>query len=557
MQVTADSTLSRSTSRARPPLPQGPRTRTQTEYTHPSAFDSNNSALWTFSRPPISFAAVSELTGTSPISPSSSSPPTVIPVPKATTLVPPPILSFDPPPFPLKGLPLSVAQWTYTSQELQEIVSRAIRLSARESYIRLLSLNTLDEQLPKECERLGTLKKTTQAKYRFHVQRRTMLLQALNSFSTSFNQKTNKNKSGKGGNDTKDGSETSAFLQKLAVQLVETTTAMDTLTTDLIRIASHQSQISSLVSTHWGSALAIALRKLNSSYARRTRELEDAARSIAMLEAEITDAWTEADRLAGEMDDLEEFADGISIQRPPSYVPPAQEPPETPDGHGERNLRGKSAEYDLTYDFLDDEGEAVIKTAEVVSLRRASIAMSSIYESPPFSQPFSNTESRATPTIRSIRRVHSSDALSTRSGLSIASRRARVSAAKTRSRRASIASLRLPASHRGSRPGSCVGQGQEDEELPPLPIMPEALAQIAQTAMFPRSSRRRSETGGARANANPALSFISSGSGRGTRRRGGAEIEIVPQRNDYGMYILCYHSPLFTLFLRPNAFPSS
>ena len=53
---------------------------------------------------------------------------------------------------------LETAQWTLSSGELQEVVSRAIRRTAQESYIRLLSVKTVDEELKAELERLETVR---------------------------------------------------------------------------------------------------------------------------------------------------------------------------------------------------------------------------------------------------------------------------------------------------------------------------------------------------------------------------------------------------------------
>jgi hypothetical protein len=53
---------------------------------------------------------------------------------------------------------METAQWTLSSGELQDIVSRAIRRTAQESYIRLLSIKTVDEELKAELERLETVR---------------------------------------------------------------------------------------------------------------------------------------------------------------------------------------------------------------------------------------------------------------------------------------------------------------------------------------------------------------------------------------------------------------
>ena len=135
---------------------------------------------------------------------------------------------------------------TLDSRELQSIVSRAIRSSAQESYIRLLTLENLDTVLPAELERLEALKSTTQSKYRFLVHRRTMLLQAFHSISSVSN----------------NGEDTMGVISKLTVQLSETTGECDRLLEELMKITDHITQITKLLDRHWASALAIALRKV-------------------------------------------------------------------------------------------------------------------------------------------------------------------------------------------------------------------------------------------------------------------------------------------------------
>lgn len=137
---------------------------------------------------------------------------------------------------------------TFSSEELQEIVSRAIRSSSSESFVRLLGLQNLDHVLPTELQRLESLKGMTQAKYRFLVHRRTMLMQALNSSAVGHT----------GGDD--DGSV--PVNSRLTVQLSETTAECDQLVEELMRMADQMAQIHKLIDNHWASALAIALRKV-------------------------------------------------------------------------------------------------------------------------------------------------------------------------------------------------------------------------------------------------------------------------------------------------------
>ncbi|KAJ3818548.1 hypothetical protein F5880DRAFT_1683054 [Lentinula raphanica] len=209
-------------------------------------------------------------------------------MPPSTLITAPPI-KFETTQVEWKGLPLDSALWTLDSHELQTIVSRAIRSSAQESFIRLLSLTQLDETLPAELERLNFLKASIQSRYRFHVQRRTMFLHALVSSTTaSASQKD-------GGAD---------LVGKLATQLSETKVECDRLTQELASVADQITQVTRLIDNHWASALAIALRKLNGSYGKRTSELIEAKAKLDLLQEELNETWSEAEKLAEEMDGL-------------------------------------------------------------------------------------------------------------------------------------------------------------------------------------------------------------------------------------------------------------
>lgn len=134
---------------------------------------------------------------------------------------------------------------TLNSDELQHIVSRAIRSS--DTFVRLLTLDNIDNVLPAELERLNTLKFVTQSKYRFLVHRRTMLFQALNSSLIGANHK--------------DG-EGTMIIGKLASQLADTIAECEKLSGELLSISDQTAQINKLIDIHLGSAFAVALRKV-------------------------------------------------------------------------------------------------------------------------------------------------------------------------------------------------------------------------------------------------------------------------------------------------------
>lgn len=139
---------------------------------------------------------------------------------------------------------------TFTSEELQHIVSRSIRASASESFVRLLSIENLDKVLPAELEKLENAKLITQSKYRFLVHRRTMLLQGINSRASAPVA-------------AKEREESASTISALAVQLSQTVAECDQQVGELAKIYDQQAQITKMLDVHWGSALAIALRKVS------------------------------------------------------------------------------------------------------------------------------------------------------------------------------------------------------------------------------------------------------------------------------------------------------
>ncbi|ESK90337.1 hypothetical protein Moror_13766 [Moniliophthora roreri MCA 2997] len=282
-------------------------------------------------------------------------------IPKQQTLTPPPKIKFDKSDVRWKGLPLEAALWTLSSSDLQTVVSRAIRSSAQESFIRLLSLDLLDDALPNDLDRLRTLRTMTQAKYIFGVQRRTMLLQGLLSAASE---------GGSGDN-----------ASELVQQLADTTADLDRITEELVRQGDEIAQIEKLIDIHWGSALAIALRKLNGSYARRTQDLVSARARIGELEAEREDAWREAERLARKLDEVERAQEEARLEkettprRPVSKIRSKRysqisrdKVQGQPDKAEEDGKDDTSIDSDDSISELGDEEEILIQTAEVVSI---------------------------------------------------------------------------------------------------------------------------------------------------------------------------------------------
>lgn len=134
------------------------------------------------------------------------------------------------------------------SNELQDIVARAIQSS--DSFIRLVTLENIDNVLPAELKRLDTLRSVTQSKYRFLVHRRTMLFQALNSSLTA----------------TKLKNGDTLVISGLASQLADTIAECEKLSEELLSISDQTAQINKLIDIHLGSAFAVALRKVGNPF---------------------------------------------------------------------------------------------------------------------------------------------------------------------------------------------------------------------------------------------------------------------------------------------------
>ncbi|KAG9313196.1 hypothetical protein JVU11DRAFT_6654 [Chiua virens] len=361
-------------------------------------------------------------------------------------LTPPPALSFDSTPIPWKGLPFEVAQWTFSSPELQEIVSQAIRLSARESFVRLLSLQALEVDIPKESERLDAERAAAQAKWRFEVCRRNMLLQALNSTVASVPMT---NGSGNAVGENEAGSLVAGFIAQLATSIA----SCDALLSSILQFADQQAQIASLQHQHSASALGVALRKINKAYERQDQELKDAQARVQTLEDELDEAWREAEKMAIEFDDLEQEVVASEVDEAEEDRGPDQE---------EFTGLGPYLHPKLDVDETGTLGDVTINTDIGVVLGVTATAVASkatlvtSQGSPPKAIDKSDTKS-----VRSFKSTRSRR--STRDGPSHASR---VSAARTRSRTASNASLRLPKAVRAA------ASAYSPIDAPPIPALP-------------------------------------------------------------------------------------
>lgn len=185
-----------------------------------------------------------------------------------------------------RGYTLNVARWTFTSQELQEIASRAIKASTESYHVRLLKQETLDTELPEELHRLELLTTDLKTRIRVTVSARRELLDALTAHAS--------------GAATLDHHDLERIVEELGV----ITQLADELNDELYTVADQIAQLKRLRDVHSSSALAMSLRKLNTSFLRQATENQLLRERVVALEAEKDIAWTQAEDVAQELDDL-------------------------------------------------------------------------------------------------------------------------------------------------------------------------------------------------------------------------------------------------------------
>jgi chromosome segregation ATPase len=196
---------------------------------------------------------------------------------------------------------MEAAKWTFTSAQLQEIVSRAIRQSAEASSIRLLRLEILDEELPQELQRLEAARSELKTRFKILGKRRNGLVSGLTMYVTG----------------EEDGS---AYGPRMIEELKEVNANLDKLTEDLHSMDDQISHLELLVQIHSGSALAMALRKLNTSFLKQVSENQTLRDRVQALEAERDEAWHQAENIATEIDSLHGRIDSAPSSKRSSRV---------------------------------------------------------------------------------------------------------------------------------------------------------------------------------------------------------------------------------------------
>jgi chromosome segregation ATPase len=145
----------------------------------------------------------------------------------------------------------------------------------------------LDDEIPEEIKRLESQKNNVVMRYKASTRRRTTILDQLYSCAS--------------------GQEEVNCAHRLLRQLdelKELTQGLDRLAEELHSVDQQLSHLESLTHIHTGSALALALRKLNSSFLKQVAENQVLKSKIQSLEAERDEAWQQAQRVADEYDQL-------------------------------------------------------------------------------------------------------------------------------------------------------------------------------------------------------------------------------------------------------------
>ncbi|KAI1786913.1 hypothetical protein LXA43DRAFT_747484 [Ganoderma leucocontextum] len=261
---TPDGTVSKRNTRLRPPLPAGPR---KPSYSAAAAR--------------MRAGSVSSLGTAGP----SGSHPRVMSMMSHTAP------KFQTSRVPFRGLTMEAAQWTLTSQQLQNIVSTAIRQSADASAIRILPGDVLESELPREIERLEGLSAELKLKYKLNVRKRNTLLANVSRVADNA-------EFGEFG--------AAATLGRMMEELSDVTENLDQTAEELYTSTDQLAQLVHLRDVHQRSALAMALRKLNSSFLKQVGDTQRLREQVAMLEAERDEAWREAQEVAQEFDDFTE-----------------------------------------------------------------------------------------------------------------------------------------------------------------------------------------------------------------------------------------------------------
>jgi hypothetical protein len=192
---------------------------------------------------------------------------------------------FQTSPAKFKTLTVDAARWIFSQEELHALVSQAIKGSGRTSSIRLLSQQAAVVEVPEELGRLNALLDELTVQYRLQVRKRTVLLRATLEYAES-------------------PEPCSAPFRSKLQELHETALNLDRIAEEMYHARDQAAQLSGMLAVHSGSALAMALRNLHSSYVRRTADVQSLKDHVSALEVECDEAWAQAQQVARDLDDL-------------------------------------------------------------------------------------------------------------------------------------------------------------------------------------------------------------------------------------------------------------
>ncbi|KAK7460863.1 hypothetical protein VKT23_008793 [Stygiomarasmius scandens] len=190
---------------------------------------------------------------------------------------------FQTPSLRWRGYTMEAAKWTFTSSELQAIVSGAIKLSAEASSIRLLRLRSAQEEIPDELRRMERQRTDIKAKYKMMARKRADILDELADGLIGDDRNAN---------------------ARLLEELKDVSMMLDKLAEDLHATDEQIAQLTSLRDVHNASALAMAIRKLNASFLKQLAVNDQYRVQLDALEGERDDAWKQAETVAGDYDRL-------------------------------------------------------------------------------------------------------------------------------------------------------------------------------------------------------------------------------------------------------------
>ncbi|KAF8452672.1 hypothetical protein L210DRAFT_3639154 [Boletus edulis BED1] len=197
---------------------------------------------------------------------------------------PPP--KFQTPPPKWRGLTLEAAQWTFTSAQLQEIVSQAIQQSFEGSSLRFLKPEILEGEIADELECLELQHMDVKAQYKALARKRWMLMGALAGHVE--------------GVAMSDATTAERTLEELA----EVLSALDLRAEKMHDIVLQIAQLQRLREVHNTSALAMAVRKINRVFVRQMAEKERLQGQVDTLATERDEAWKHAEDIAQDYDTL-------------------------------------------------------------------------------------------------------------------------------------------------------------------------------------------------------------------------------------------------------------